>query len=419
MNHFNYREKDLYCEDVAVREIAQKVGTPFYLYSHATLARHIRHFQKAFAEVPHLVCFSAKANSNLAVMKVFINAGAGIDIVSGGELFRALRAGCDPGKIVYSGVGKTESEIRAALQNGIMMFNVESAAELEKINEVAGALGVKAPIALRVNPDVDPQTHPYISTGMKKAKFGINIAQALEEYQRAQSLPHIQVVGVDCHIGSQLTSLSPFVDAIAKIRTLVSTLKAEGADLRYLDLGGGLGITYNNEMPPDLEDYAAAIQKATSDLAVTLVFEPGRVLVGNAGILVCRTLYVKKGEIKTFVITDAGMNDLIRPSLYGSYHGLMAVDRSVDERGTMVADVVGPICESGDFLAQDREIPAFETGDLIAVTSAGAYGFTMSSNYNSRPRVPEIMVQGERVMTVRQRETFEDLVRGETIPEDI
>jgi diaminopimelate decarboxylase len=419
MNHFNYREKDLYCEDVAVKEIAQKVGTPFYLYSHATLARHIRHFQKAFAAVPHLVCFSAKANSNLAVMKVFINAGAGVDIVSGGELFRALRAGCDPGKIVYSGVGKTESEIRAALQNGIMMFNVESAAELEKINEVAGTLGVKAPIALRVNPDVDPQTHPYISTGMKKAKFGINIAQALEEYQRAQSLPHIQVVGVDCHIGSQLTSLSPFVDAIAKIRTLVSTLKAEGADLRYLDLGGGLGITYNNEMPPDLEDYAAAIQKATSDLSVTLVFEPGRVLVGNAGILVCRTLYVKKGEIKTFVITDAGMNDLIRPSLYGSYHGLMAVDRSVNERGTMVADVVGPICESGDFLAQDREIPAFETGDLIAVTSAGAYGFTMSSNYNSRPRVPEIMVQGERVMTVRQRETFEDLVRGETIPEDI
>ncbi len=419
MNHFNYREKDLYCEDVAVREIAQKVGTPFYLYSHATLARHIRHFQKAFAAVPHLVCFSAKANSNLAVMKVFINAGAGVDIVSGGELFRTLRAGCDPGKIVYSGVGKTESEIRAALQNGIMMFNVESAAELEKINEVAGTLGVKAPIALRVNPDVDPQTHPYISTGMKKAKFGINIAQALEEYQRAQSLPHIQVVGVDCHIGSQLTSLSPFVDAIAKSRTLVSTLKAEGADLRYLDLGGGLGITYNNEMPPDLEDYAAAIQKATSDLSVTLVFEPGRVLVGNAGILVCRTLYVKKGEIKTFVITDAGMNDLIRPSLYGSYHGLMAVDRSVDERGTMVADVVGPICESGDFLAQDREIPAFETGDLIAVTSAGAYGFTMSSNYNSRPRVPEIMVQGERVMTVRQRETFEDLVRGETIPEDI
>ena len=419
MNHFNYRENDLYCEDVAVKEIAQKVGTPFYLYSHATLERHIRHFQKAFAAVPHVVCFSAKANSNLAVMKVFINAGAGVDIVSGGELFRALRAGCDPGKIVYSGVGKTESELSAALQSGIMMFNVESAAELEKINEVAGRLGVKAPIALRVNPDVDPQTHPYISTGMKKAKFGINIAQALEEYHRAERLPHIQVVGVDCHIGSQLTSLSPFVDAIAKIRTLVSTLKAEGADLRYLDLGGGLGITYNNEMPPDLEDYAAAIQKATSDLSVTLVFEPGRVLVGNAGILVCRTLYVKKGEIKTFVITDAGMNDLIRPALYGSYHGLMAVDRGVDERGTMVADVVGPICESGDFLAQDREIPAFETGDLIAVTSAGAYGFTMSSNYNSRPRVPEIMVQGERVMIVRQRETFEDLVRGETIPEGI
>ncbi len=297
------------------------------------------------------------------------------------------------------------------------MFNVESEQELEKIDAVAGSMGKKARIAIRVNPDVDPQTHPYISTGMKKAKFGINIKQSLDQYRKAAALPNIEVVGVDCHIGSQLTKLSPFTDAIAKIRELVRALQNEGFAIRYLDLGGGLGITYADETPPDFEEYAKAVIGATRDLGVTLVFEPGRVLVGNAGILVCRVLYTKKGEAKNFVITDAAMNDLARPSLYGSYHGIIAVDKFITE--TLTADVVGPICESGDFLAQEREIPAFRPGDLVAVTSAGAYGFTMSSNYNSRPRVPEIMVKDQEILTVRQRESLEDLIHGETIPENL
>jgi diaminopimelate decarboxylase len=417
MNFFHYVADELYCEEVPVREIAEQVGTPFYLYSHSTLRRHIQRFSQAFARVPHVVCFSAKANSNLAVLKVFINNGAGIDIVSGGELFRALKAGCDPARIVYSGVGKTEAEIRATLDAGILMFNVESDQELVKIDAVAGAMGKRARIAIRVNPDVDPQTHPYISTGMKKAKFGINIKQSVEEYRKAAALPNIDVVGVDCHIGSQLTKVSPFVDAIAKVRELVQELHKEGFSIRYLDLGGGLGITYSDETPPDFEEYSQAVIDATRDLGVTLIFEPGRVLVGNAGILVCRVLYTKKGEVKNFVITDAGMNDLIRPALYGSYHGIGAVDKS--RPGTVTADLVGPICESGDFLAQDREIPAFRPGDLVAVSSAGAYGFTMSSNYNSRPRVAEILIKGNEILTVRQRETQEDLIRGETIPDGI
>lgn len=417
MNHFHYVKNELYCEEVPVREVAEQAGTPFYLYSHATLERHIQRFRQAFAEVPHLVCFSAKANSNLAVLRVFVNNGAGIDIVSGGELYRARKAGCEPQKIVYSGVGKTEGEIHQALAADILMFNVESEQELEKIDAVAGASRKKARIAIRVNPDVDPQTHPYISTGMKKAKFGINIGQALDQYRKAAALANIEVVGVDCHIGSQLTKLSPFVDAIAKIRELVQALQQEGFATRYLDLGGGLGITYADETPPDFEEYAQAVIDATRDLGVTLVFEPGRVLVGNAGILVCRVLYTKKGEVKNFVITDAGMNDLARPSLYGSYHGIIAIDRSRTE--TLTADVVGPICESGDFLAQDREIPAFRPGDLVAVTSAGAYGFTMSSNYNSRPRAAEILVKGQKILTVRRRETLEDLIRGETVPESL
>jgi diaminopimelate decarboxylase len=417
MNFFHYVADELYCEEVPVREIAEQVGTPFYLYSHSTLRRHIQRFSQAFARVPHVVCFSAKANSNLAVLKVFINNGAGIDIVSGGELFRALKAGCDPARIVYSGVGKTEAEIRATLDAGILMFNVESDQELVKIDAVAGAMGKRARIAIRVNPDVDPQTHPYISTGMKKAKFGINIKQSVEEYRKAAALPNIDVVGVDCHIGSQLTKVSPFVDAIAKVRELVQELHKEGFSIRYLDLGGGLGITYSDETPPDFEEYSQAVIDATRDLGVTLIFEPGRVLVGNAGILVCRVLYTKKGEVKNFVITDAGMNDLIRPALYGSYHGIGAVDKS--RPGTVNADLVGPICESGDFLAQDREIPDFRSGDLVAVSSAGAYGFTMSSNYNSRPRVAEILVNGNQILMVRQRETYEDLIRGETIPDGI
>lgn len=414
MNHFQYQGNDLCCEQVAVKKIAEQVGTPFYLYSHATLSHHLATFTAAFASVPHLVCYSIKSNSNLAVLKTFVNGGAGFDIVSGGELFRAQQVGCDARKIVYSGVGKTEQEIAAALEANILMFNVESSQELETINRVAGQLGKKAGIAIRVNPDVDPQTHPYISTGMKKAKFGINIARALEDYRHAAQLPHLEVIGVDCHIGSQLTKLSPFVDAIAKVRDLVESLQQEGFAIRYLDLGGGLGITYKDEEPPSPADYAQAIIDATRGLNLTLIFEPGRVLTGNAGILVTKVLYVKHGEAKNFVIVDAAMNDLTRPTLYGSYQGIEAVERSTT--GTMLADVVGPICESGDFLAQDREVPAFCQGDLVAVTSAGAYGFTMSSNYNSRCRVPEIMVKGDRILVVRERESFADLIRGEHIP---
>ncbi len=414
MNHFQYQGNDLYCEEVAVKDIAAQVGTPFYLYSHATLKRHMEAFTNALASVPHLVCYSIKANSNLAVLQTFVNLGAGFDMVSGGELFRARQVGCDPQKIVYSGVGKTEPEIEAALKAGILMFNVESPQELEVIDRVAGRLGRKAGIAIRVNPDVDPQTHPYISTGMKKAKFGINIAQALEDYRRAAALPNLEVIGVDCHIGSQLTKLSPFVDAIRKIRELVETLQQEGFAIKYLDLGGGLGITYDDEKPPSPVDYANAVIEATRGLNVTLIFEPGRMIVGNAGILVSKVLYVKQGEAKNFVIVDAAMNDLARPALYGSYQGILPVDRSNDQR--MVADVVGPICESGDFLAQDREISVFRQNDLLAVSSAGAYGFTMASNYNSRPRTPEVMVKGDQVLVVRRRETYEDLIKGESIP---
>jgi diaminopimelate decarboxylase len=417
MNHFQYRDNELYCEDVAIKDIAAQVGTPFYVYSHATLSRHLEAFSSSFADVPHLICYSIKANSNLAVLKTFVNHNAGFDIVSGGELFRARKVGCDPAKIVYSGVGKTETEIAEALQAGILMFNVESPQELETINAVAGRLGKKAGIAIRVNPDVDPQTHPYISTGMKKAKFGINISQALEDYRHAASLPNLEVIGVDCHIGSQLTKLSPFVDAIAKIREVVQTLQQEGFAIKYLDLGGGLGITYDQEEPPSPADYAKVIIEGTKDLGVTLIFEPGRVMVGNAGMLIAEVLYVKQGEAKNFVIVDAAMNDLTRPALYGSYQGIQAVDRSI--AGTILADVVGPICESGDFLAQDREMPAFSQGDLLAVASAGAYGFTMSSNYNSRRRVPEIMVKGAQVMVVRERETYDDLIKGESIPEGL
>jgi diaminopimelate decarboxylase len=417
MNHFQYQGNELFCENVAVRDIAARVGTPFYLYSHATLTRHMKTFTGAFAAVPHIVCYSIKANSNLAVLKTFVNLGAGFDIVSGGELFRARQVDCDPRKIVYSGVGKTEAEIEAALEADILMFNVESPQELEVIDRVAGRLGKKAAIAIRVNPDVDPQTHPYISTGMKKAKFGINIARALEDYRRAATMPNLEVIGVDCHIGSQLTKLSPFVDAIKKVRELVESLQKEGFAIKYLDLGGGLGITYKDEEPPTPADYAEAIIETTRGLDVTLIFEPGRMMVGNAGMLIAKVLYVKEGEAKNFVIVDAAMNDLARPALYGSYQGIQAVDRST--AATMVADVVGPICESGDFLAQDREMPAFRQGDLLAVASAGAYGFSMASNYNSRTRTPEVMVKGDRVLVVRQRETYDDLIRGEVIPEGI
>ena len=414
MDYFEYRNGELFAEGVPVRRIALEVGTPAYIYSLATLKRHYRVFDQAFARLSHLVCFSMKSNSNLAVLRAFVKEGGGFDIVSAGELFRALKAGADPKKIVFSGVGKKKAEIEYALNAGILMFNVESEQELTVLNEVARGVEKKAPISLRVNPDVDPKTHPYISTGMKKSKFGIDIKRSLEVYKRALSLTHLEVIGVDCHIGSQLTTIPPFVDALSRVKVFVEALRKEGARIRYLDLGGGLGIRYKDEEPPHPEEYAGALIQGLRGLDVTLILEPGRVVVGNAGILVTEVLYLKEGEEKTFVIVDGGMNDLIRPALYGSYQAIRPV---VERKGEMiVADVVGPICESGDFFAKDREIPRPQEGDLLAVMSAGAYGFTMSSNYNSRPRAPEILVDGDNFHVVRKRESFEDLVSGETIP---
>ncbi|MBA4421544.1 MAG: diaminopimelate decarboxylase [Syntrophus sp. (in: bacteria)] len=415
MNDFNYLSDHLSCEEVPVETIAREAGTPFYLYSHRTLRRHFRIFDSAFAEVPHIVCFAVKANSNTAILRIFVREGGGVDLVSGGELYRALKAGVDPGKIVYSGVGKREDEIDFALRTGILMFNVESDQELEKINTRAQILGVRAGIGLRVNPDVDPQTHPHISTGLRENKFGINIEASLTAYRRAAGLKHLDIKGVSCHIGSQVTKLSPFIDALARLKELILQLRKEGIAIRYLDLGGGLGITYDRETPPHPSEYARAIIDAAREIDCTFIFEPGRVIVGNAGILVTRVLYTKENEGKRFIIVDAGMNDLVRPSLYGSFHHIQPVIRR--KREEIVADVVGPICESGDFLAKGRKLPAFEQGELLAVMSAGAYGFSMSSNYNSRPRAPEILVRDDRWYVIRKRETWEDLDRGEEIPE--
>ena len=418
MDHFNYQGGELYAEEVPLEKIAAEVGTPCYVYSSATLRRHYRVFDAAFAAAPHLVCYSVKANSNLAVLRLFAHEGCGFDIVSGGELFRARRAGADPRSIVFSGIGKTRDEMAYALREGILAFNVESAAELDLLDEVAAAVGRRAPVSLRVNPDVDPKTHPYISTGMKKSKFGIDIRRAAEQYERARSLPHLEVVGVDCHIGSQLTDVAPFRDALARVRGLVLDLRARGFDIRYLDFGGGLGITYEKEEPPSPKDYAEALLRdGIEKLGVKLLLEPGRVLVGNAGILLTRVLFLKDTETKKFVIVDGAMNDLIRPSLYGAFQRIDAVRQS--DRGSAVVDVVGPVCESGDFLAKDRELPDVLPGELLAVRSAGAYGFVMASNYNTRPRAAEVLVDGSTYHVVRARETLEDLVRGETIPESL
>ncbi len=419
MHHFEYCNGEMHAEGVPLKRIAKEVGTPAYVYSLATLRRHYQVFDRAFAQVRHIVCFSVKANSNLALLRAFAKEGSGFDIVSGGELFRALKVGADPKKIVFSGVGKKKEEIEYALNAGILMFNVESEPELVALNEIAAGVGKKAPISLRINPDVDPQTHPYISTGMKKAKFGIDITKSIDMYKRAAALKNIVVVGVDCHIGSQLTSVSPFVDALAKVReyldrVLVGELKKEGAQIRYLDLGGGLGINYHDETPPLPEEYAKAIIQGLEGLDITLILEPGRVIVGNAGILLTEVQYVKETDAKKFVIIDGGMNDLIRPALYGSYHAIQPVVESRAER--IVADVVGPICESGDFFAKDREIHRPERGDLLAVMSVGAYGFTMASNYNSHPKPPEVLVDGDRYYVVRKRESFDDLINGEVIP---
>ncbi len=412
MNEFNYRDGQLYAEDCAVTEIVSEVGTPVYIYSQKTLERHYRVFDKAFRDVGHLICFSVKSNSNLAVLRLFARMGGGADIVSGGELFRCLKAGMDANRIVFSGVGKTDREISEALDAGIMMFNVESEMELRQIAHVAAEKGKVAPIAIRVNPDIDPKTHPYISTGLRKNKFGIDVERAVALYRAAADMPSLRILGIDCHIGSQLTDVSPFRETVLKLKEIIRILSDSGITIQWIDLGGGLGITYKDETPPTPDEYARAVKAAAAGMSQSFIFEPGRVMAGNAGILVTRVLYVKEGQEKNFIVVDAGMNDIIRPSLYGAYQEIQLVE---EREGWVVADVVGPICESGDFLAKDREVPNARPGDLLSVMSAGAYGFTMSSNYNSRPRPPEVLVHGDRFEVVRQRETYEDLIRGEKI----
>ena len=418
MHHFQYRDDHLMCEEVPIERIAEEVGTPFYLYSHATLTHHFQVFDQAFADIPHLVCFAMKANSNGATLKLFADLGSGADVVSGGELYRALRAGIPPSRIVFAGVGKTREEMGFALKSDILMFNVESPQELRLLNDVAGAMGTKARVALRINPNVDPNTHPYIATGLKKSKFGIDISLAMEEYQVAKELQHIDVVGVHQHIGSQITEIAPFVDSLVKVADLIAKLRDHGFAIKYLDVGGGLGITYKDEDPPVPRVFAEAMIAVIKDLGCTIVLEPGRVIVGNAGVLVTKVLYDKRTPAKHFIVVDAGMNDLIRPSLYGSFHSILPA-RQEAGRATVVVDVVGPVCESGDFLAKDRSMPAPVPGELLVVMSAGAYGHTMSSNYNSRPRPPEIMVKGDRYFTIRERESYEDLIRGERLPEEL
>ncbi|MFH1036405.1 MAG: diaminopimelate decarboxylase [Pseudomonadota bacterium] len=416
MHHFTYQDGQLMAENVSLEAVARQVGTPAYVYSQATLVRHFQAFSQAFAGLETLICFAVKSNTSQAVMNLFASLGGGADIVSGGELYRALRAGVDPGRIVYSGVGKTKAEMEAALQAGILMFNLESVQELLVLDQVAGSLGIKAPVSLRVNPDVDARTHPKITTGLAKNKFGLDVDLAFEQYQAMAGLNNLVIKGVSCHIGSQLTDVRPFADALERLAELISRLRQAGLELQVLDLGGGLGITYNDEEPPNPAQYAAALKDTVGRLGLKLVLEPGRALVGNAGLLLCQVLYTKQTPAKRFIIVDAAMNDLIRPSFYDSYHGIWPVSQKPGQ-DTVIADVVGPICETGDFLARERELPAFERGDLMAVMSAGAYGFAMSSNYNSRPRAAEVLVSGERFSVVRQRETYEDLCRGESLPD--
>lgn len=416
MHHFQYRDGRLCCEGVSIEAIAEQVGTPFYLYSHATLTRHFQAFDQAFEGMDRMVCYSAKANSSQAVLRLFAGLGSGLDIVSGGELYRGLKAGFDPASIVYSGVGKTAAEIDSALEHGIFMLNVESRPELELINARAGAMGRRAPVAVRVNPDVDPRTHPYISTGLKKNKFGLSPRAAIELYRQARDMAHVDVKGIDCHIGSQITEAAPFRDALARLRELIGQLAREGIAVRVVDVGGGLGITYHDEQPPHPVDYGTAIREGLAGLDVRLVLEPGRVIVGNAGILVTRVLYRKDGDQKRFMVVDAGMNDLLRPSLYDAFHDLWPVREAAGGQ-RIRADVVGPICETGDFLSRDRDVPDAAPGDLLAVMSAGAYGFTMASNYCSRLRLAEVMARDDAFSVIRERQTYADLIHGESIPE--
>jgi diaminopimelate decarboxylase len=410
MHFFEYDRGRLHCEGVSLEQVAREVGTPVYVYSEAAMRQQMQLFSDSFQQVPHLICYAVKANSNLSVIRRLAEWGAGFEVVSGGELFRVLRAGGSGNKVVFDGPGKTVDEIRYALEADILFFNVESAAEAELIVESARATGKRARVSLRTNPDVDPGTHPYISTGMREHKFGIALEEAYELYRKLRNRPEVEIVGVTCHIGSQITQLEPYQEAIASLREFVARLRNEGILLRYVDFGGGLGIAYDSEQPPSVSCYAELVIAATKDLGLTLVLEPGRVIVGNAGTLVTRVTFIKDQGTKRFVIVDAGMNDLMRPALYGSHHQVWSVTQKASTR---TADLVGPICESSDFITRNRELPAFEPGDLAAVMSAGAYGFSLSSNYNSRPRVPEVLVSGDKYEIIRRRETYEDLIRHE------
>ncbi len=416
MNHFEYRREQLFAENVPLREIALQLGTPAYVYSRATLERHWHAFDQALGEWPHLICYAVKANSNLAVLNLLARLGSGFDIVSVGELERVLAAGGDAKKIIFSGVGKKAAEMQRALEVGIRCFNVESVPELALLNQVAARCNTTAPVSLRVNPDVDAETHPYISTGLKENKFGIDIQQATEIYQQAAAMDNIAIQGVDCHIGSQLTSVTPFIDALDRVLVLITQLKAQGIELKHLDLGGGLGIQYDNETPPAPNEYAAALKQKLQQhgLQIELILEPGRAIAGNAGIMLTEVQYLKHTAHKNFAIVDAAMNDLIRPALYQAWQAIEPVDRRPKEGEPQQYDIVGPICETGDFIGKDRRL-ALQTGDLLAVRSSGAYGFTMSSNYNSRPRPVEVMVDGDNFHVIRKRESIEELFANESL----
>ena len=411
MDYFNYRNNELFAEDVAVKDIIKQQGSPCYIYSRATIERHWQAFDKAFGQQAHLICYAVKANSNIALLNILARLGSGFDIVSLGELMRVIKAGGDPKKVVFSGIGKREDEILTALELGIRCFNIEVSGELDRINDIAKRLNVIAPVSFRVNPDVDAKTHPYISTGLKENKFGIDINQALAEYRRAASLSNIKVVGIDCHIGSQLTETRPFLDALDKILDLVNTLKNEGIHLHHLDLGGGLGIRYNEEKPPEPAEYIKELLDRLGHTDFEILLEPGRAIVGNAGILVTQVEYLKSTEHKNFAIVDAAMNDLVRPSLYNAWQEIIPTSLNSTAEA-QVWDIVGPICETGDFLGKQRLLN-INAGDLLAIRSSGAYGFTMSSNYNSRPKVAEIMVDGAQSHLIRERETIDQLWTGE------
>ncbi len=414
MDFFNYSHGHLLAEQVAVQQLASEYGTPLYVYSRATLERHWQAFDQALAERPHLICYAVKANSSLALLALLARLGSGFDIVSVGELERVLRAGGEPGRVVFSGVGKRGVEIERALEAGIRCFNVESAAELQRLKDIAASHGVTAPVSLRVNPDVDAGTHPYISTGLKENKFGIDIETAYQLYREAADRPHLEVIGVDCHIGSQLTSTEPFVDALQRVLALTDRLQNAGIHIRHLDLGGGLGVRYHDEQPPEPQQYVRPLLEKLGERPFELLIEPGRAIAANAGILVTRVEYLKHTAAKNFAIVDAAMNDLLRPALYQAWQEIVPVSPRT-EGNAVSYDIVGPVCETGDFLGKDRALN-IQSGDLLAVRSAGAYGFTMSSNYNSRPRAAEVMVDGDSSWLIRERETLDDLMRGEHIP---